>query len=137
MMTKEDLKSCRKVAQKLFGLQHELRVMKKSAGYIRSVSYADTPRPRGEPLSPEQAHVEKCEEKEIEIATVKSIWLRKKDAIVREMRANNLTRLQKELLIGYYIYGANWDAVNEKCHVKKCQSEYQVRLAFEKLFKNT
>lgn len=136
-MTLEDLKSCRKVAQKLFGLQHELRVMKKSAGYIRSVSYADTPRPRGEPLSPEQAHVEKCEEKEIEIATVKPIWLRKKDAIVREMRANNLTRLQKELLIGYYIYGANWDVVNEKCHASREQSKYQVRLAFEKLFKNT
>lgn len=136
-MTLEDLKTCRKVVQKLFGLQHELRVMKKSAGYIRSVSYADTPRPRGEPLSPEQAHVEKCEEKEIEIAAVKSIWLRKKDAIVREMRANNLTRLQKELLIGYYIYGANWEAVNRTCHVKREQSKYQVRLAFEKLFKNT
>lgn len=136
-MTLEDLETCRKVAQKLFGLQHELRVMKNGAGAIRSVSYTDMPHERREPLSPEQAHVEKCEEKEIEIKAVKLIWLRKKDAIVREMRAHNLTRLQKELLIGYYIYGANWDAVNRKCSVKREQSKHQVRIAFEKLFKST
>lgn len=136
-MTKNDLIQCRKAAIEVDKLQKELRVIKSGAGSIRGISYTDTPHERGEPLSLEQAYIEKCEEKETEIKTAKSIWLQKKDSIVREMRAHNLTRLQKELLIGYYIYGADWNVVNRKCDVSKGQSEYQVRIAFEKLFKNT
>lgn len=136
-MTKEDLINCRKAAEKLHRLQHELVVMRKSAGSLRSVTYSDMPRTRGEPLSPEQAHVERCEGKETEIRAAESDWRCRKDLIVKKMRERGLTRLQKELIAGYYIYGLrDWDDVNKKCDVNKGQSEYQVRLAFEKLFKN-
>lgn len=137
-MTKEDLINCRKAAEKLHRLQHELAVMRKSAGSLRSVTYSDTPRTRGEPLSPEQAHVEKCEEKETEIRATETAWRCRKNLIVKEMRECGLTRLQKELISGYYIYGLiDWDTVNKRCDVNREQSKYQVRLALEKLFKIT
>lgn len=137
-MTKEDLINCRKAAEKLHRLQHELVVMRKSAGSLRSVTYSDMPRERGEPLSPEQAHVERCEEKYTEIRAAEAAWQWRKNLIVKEMRECGLTRLQKELISGYYIYGLrDWEVVNNRCGVNREQSKYQVRLALEKLFKST
>lgn len=136
-MTKDELESCRMAAIKVRELVKEFRVMKKSADSIRSVTYSDVPRQRGEPLSPEQAHVERCEEKESKIRDAKYVWQQKKDSVIREFREHSLTRLQKALLIGYYVYGCkDWDEVNQKCNVSREQSKYQVRLALEKLFKN-
>lgn len=137
-MTLEDLESCRKVAQKLFGLQHELRVMKKNAGYIRSVSYTDVPRTRGEPLSPEQAHVEKCEEKEIEIADAKSIL----DPLLVKLRRSivGLPEIQYKLIWYYYGCGLKWDEVNAKISdppLKRRTSQYYHKQALKKIFKNT
>lgn len=137
-MTKEELINCRKAAEKLHRLQHELTVMRKSAGSLRSATYSDIPRGRGEPLSPEQAYVEKCEEKDMEIRAAEAAWRCRKKRIVKEMRECGLTRLQKELISGYYIYGLkDWDAVNKRCGVNREQSKYQVRLALEKIFKST
>ena len=46
---------------------------------------------------------------------------------------SSLTRLQRQLICGYYVHGHSWDTVNRICGVKRQQSIYQVRKAFDKI----
>ena len=137
-MTKEDLINCRKAAEKLHRLQRELVVMRKSAGSLRSVTYSDMPRERGEPLSPEQAHVEKCEEKEMEIRAEMAI-LRHFHAKLRRSIAG-LPEIQYKLIWYYYGIGLKWDEVNAKISTPPLERRKSRRLhdqALKKIFKNT
>lgn len=134
-MVKDDLLQCREAAKKVRQLKDALRAIQSGAGALRSVRYTDAPHSRGEPLSPQQAHVERCEEKEIEIE--------KAMAVLRPLRARlrraiaGLPEMQYKLIWYYYGCGLKWDEVNALVGVNKNQSEYQVRIAFKKILKST
>lgn len=130
-MTLETLQQCRNAAHALQKVQKAINIHESGAGCISGMHYGDMPRGRGEPISSQEAYIEKKERLEEELNQKKTMYQNLKCEVLHAV--SSLPRLQRQLICGYYVHGHSWDTVNRICGVKRQQSIYQVRKAFDKI----
>lgn len=132
-MTIETLKQCRKAAVDVRKAANRLAEHRASAGNISGMRYGDTPHGRGEPLAPQEAYMVKLEQLQSELEEKKQV----RAPLCLEIRVAcaSLSRLQKELICGYYIHGYSWEEVNQMLGISKGQSQYQTKIALKKILK--
>ena len=130
-MTIETLKQCRKALHDVISAEKLIAEHKATAGSISGMRYGDTPHGRGEPLSPQEAHLEELERLQEKLDKHK----RNYDQLRTEIASAtaDLPVLQRRLIYGYYLFGFSWETVNNICNVNRKQSQYQVKKAFEKI----
>ena len=130
-MTIETLKQFRQSAILVRNAKERIAEHKATAGSIGGARYDDAPRERGEPISRQEAYVEKLERLQEELEEKKQA----RAPLRREIKAacENLSRLQKELICGYYVPGYSWEEMNQMLGIQKGQSQYQTKIALKKI----
>lgn len=134
-MTLETLKQCRQAAIRVRKAKARIAEHKATAGSIGGARYDDAPRERGEPISRQEAYVEKLERLQEELKQKEETRRILQQKVLHAI--SGLTKQQKQLICGYYGCGCSWEEVNAVCGLTRQQSCYQVRKAFEKILKKT
>lgn len=131
MVTIETLQQCRKAGKAIRAKEKEIASRKASAGCISGMRYGDTPHGRGEPIASQEAYVETLERLQSELEEKKRV----RAPMRKEIKAacECLSKLQRELICGYYVHGYSWEEVNMMLGIQKGQSQYQVKNALKKI----